>query len=106
MPSIDDDALLGIRQSSTYRAAIWFARVANLVILPVVAWGAASAVPSVPTLPDSVFLAAWAVGCSTLLPAVVLFYRSGVPFERRVGAWVTDRRTNNTVLRDIFWLRH
>ena len=84
MPSVTNDALLDMRRSSTYRAGIWLARTANLVLLPVVVWGIASGAPSVPALPDAVFLAAWAVGCVTLAPAMVLFYRSGIPFERRV----------------------
>lgn len=105
MSSVTNDALLDMRRSSTYRAGIWLARTANLVLLPVVVWGIASGAPSVPALPDAVFLAAWAVGCVTLAPAMVLFYRSGIPFERRGATWVTDRGIGNAILRDVFWLR-
>jgi hypothetical protein len=105
MPPVKDDAQLGIRRSSVYRTAIWLARVANLVLLPVVVWGIVSAAPIVPTLPDSVFVGAWAAGCVTLVPAVVLFYRSGIPFGCRGVTWVTDKRVGNAILRDVFWLR-
>lgn len=105
MSSVTNDALLDMRRSSMYRAGIWLARTANLVLLPVVVWGIASGAPNVPALPNSVFMAAWAAGCVTLAPAMVLFYRSGIPFERKGATWVTDRRIGNAILRDVFWLR-
>ncbi|KAB1153326.1 hypothetical protein F6X68_14420 [Micromonospora sp. AMSO12t] len=105
MSPVTNDALLEIRRSSTYRAGIWLARTANLALLPVVVWGIASGAPNVPALPDSVFMAAWAVGCVTLVPAVVLFYRSGIPFEHKGATWVTDARVGNAILRDVFWRR-
>ncbi|WP_124820538.1 hypothetical protein [Micromonospora ureilytica] len=105
MSSVTIGPLLDMRRSSMYRAGIWLARTANLVLLPVVVWGIASGAPNVPALPDSVFMAAWAAGCVTLAPAMVLFYRSGIPFERRGATWVTDRRIGNAILRDVFWLR-
>ncbi|MGC4868201.1 hypothetical protein ACLQ3B_22535 [Micromonospora sp. DT53] len=105
MSLVASDALLDMRRSSMYRAGIWLARTANLVLLPVVVWGIASGAPNVPALPDSVFMAAWAAGCVTLAPAVVLFYRSGIPFEHRLATWVTDRRVGNAILRDVFWRR-
>lgn len=105
MSSVTNDALLDLRRSSTYRAGIWLARAANLALLPVVVWGIASGAPNVPALPDSLFMAAWAAGCVTLVPAMVLFYRSGMPFEHKVATWVTDKRVGNAILRDVFWLR-
>jgi hypothetical protein len=105
MLPLEDDALLGIRRSAVYRTAVWLARVANLVGLPVVVWGIVSVAQIAPTPPQSVFIGAWAVGCVTLVPAVVLFYRSGIPFGRRGLTWVTDERVGNTILRDVFFLR-
>ncbi|MBQ0894232.1 hypothetical protein KBX37_14190 [Micromonospora sp. U56] len=105
MLPIEDDALLGIRRSAVYRTAVWLARVANLVLLPVVVWGIVSVAQIAPTLPQPVFMGAWAVGCVTLVPAVLLFYRSGIPFGRRGLTWVTDERVGNAILRDVFWLR-
>ncbi|MBX7266364.1 hypothetical protein KIF24_10240 [Micromonospora sp. Llam7] len=105
MLPIEDGALRGIRQSATYRNAVWLTRVANLVGLPVVVWGIVSILQIGPTLPQPVFIGAWAVGCVTLVPAVVLFYRSGTPFGCKGFTWLTDKRVGNAILGDVFWLR-
>jgi hypothetical protein len=105
MPLIEDDALLGIRQSPGYRRAVWLVRVGNLVALPVFVWGILSVVGIAPTLPVPIFLAAWTVGCLATVPAMVLFHRSGVPFVRKGLSWEISPPFRNAILRDVFWLR-
>jgi hypothetical protein len=102
MSPTEDDPLRAIRVSRAYRAAIWLARLANLVLLPVVFWGIASVAEIAPPLPDSVFILAWAVGAATLLSAMVLFYRSSLPLESMGLSWPIDRRLRYMVLRDVF----
>jgi hypothetical protein len=105
MSAIEDDELTSIRRSSTYRTGIWSARVANLGMLPVVVWGAASVANLAPAPPTPVFLAAWAVGFVGLASAFWLFHRSGVPFQRRGLTWVADERMGDVILRDVFMVR-
>ena len=78
---------------------------ANLVLLPVVVWRAASVADLAPALPTPVFIGAWAVGFVALVSAVGLIYRSGVPFQRRGLTWVADERVGNAILRDVFMRR-
>ncbi|MBX6724109.1 MAG: hypothetical protein IRY92_12900 [Dactylosporangium sp.] len=105
MPKIEDDELLRIRQSPEYRRAVWLARVANLVALPVFAWGILSVVRVAPTPPVPIFLAAWTAGCLAIVPAMVLFHRSGVPFVRKGLSWEIRPPFRNAIMRDVFWPR-
>lgn len=105
MPKIEDDALLRIRQSPTYRTAVWLTRVGSLVALSAFVWGMLSVVGVAPTLPEPFFFAAWTVGALTSAPALVLFHRSGVPFVRKGLSWEIRPPFHNAILRDVFWRR-
>lgn len=94
----DDDLLLALRRSQRYRTAIWVTRLANLIVLPTVAWGLAASVGIVRDLPDRQSTLLWVAGATTMLAAVALFYRAGI------GAHIarSSQETGNAILRDVF----
>lgn len=96
---VDDADLLAVRSTPKYRAGIWFARVANLVVLP----GLVLVVAGV--LPRSAFTYLWAFGLVTLGTAVLLLFTSGIKFERYGVRWLAEREAGRMIVRDLFWMR-
>lgn len=99
MSKIEDGALLRIRQSPGYRTAVWLMRAGILVLLPMVGWMPLSLLGLAPLPSDTVFLAAWTVASLAIVPAWVLFHRSGFPI------WEMKLSFDNPILRDVFWRR-
>jgi hypothetical protein len=95
LPVSDDAALLVLRRSPRYRAAVWVARLGNVVGLPFVVWMVAMRLNLVPRLSDELWYLLFAVFFLVLLCGVALYYRSGIwPHLRARSHW-------NVMLRDI-----
>lgn len=97
------DAVQTILRTMAYRRAVWCARLANLVVLPIVAWAVASQAGVGPEQPVWVFLSAWLVGMPLLAAAWILLFRAGLPWPiRNERERETCTVVLRTMLRDIF----